>query len=299
MYQLILQENLAEVISYQDPAFLIRAYHGDLKDYVNQMIPAHWHSEVELIYLVEGTAVYHVNAQRFVLHKGDGLLVNSNRLHYGYSPDHSNFVYSILQFRPDFVDCKPIRQNYVNRMVGDSGLDAALITPEGPQQIAFLENLANLIHLNLEKPRDYQLATMADFYRLLKQMTELGLIRDIPLADGAAPALPALQHMLTYIQNHYAEPIRLADIAASGAMCRSKCCSMFRNVLQQSPLEFTQNFRIQKSIALLRDTELSISEIAEACGFNHSSYYVECFHRIVGKTPKIYRTMLRTGSAAR
>lgn len=296
MYQLILQENLAEVISYQDPAFMIRAYQGDLDDYVNHNVPAHWHSEVELIYLIEGTAVYHVNAQRYVLRKGDGLLVNSNRLHYGYSPDNSNFVYSILQFRPDFVESKPIRQNYLNRMIGDSRMDAALITPEGPEQTAFLENLANLIRLNLEMPKDYQLATIADFYRLLQQMTELGLIREIPQADSGASPVPALQNMLTYIQNHYAEPIRLADIAASGAMCRSKCCSLFRNVLQQSPLEFTQNFRIQKSIALLRDTDLSISEIAEACGFNNSSYYVECFHRIVGQTPKKYQAMLKSGN---
>lgn len=296
MYQLILQENLAEVISYQDPAFTIRSYQGDLDEYVNHIVPAHWHSEVELIYLIEGTAVYHVNAQRYVLRKGDGLLVNSNRLHYGYSPDNSNFVYSILQFRPDFVESKPIRQNYLNRMIGDSRMDAALITPEGPRQTAFLENLARLIRMNLEKPKDYQLATIADFYRLLQQMTELGLIREIPQADSGASPVPALQNMLTYIQNHYAEPIRLADIAASGAMCRSKCCSLFRNVLQQSPLEFTQNFRIQKSIALLRDTDLSISEIAEACGFSNASYYVECFHRIVGQTPKKYQAMLRSGN---
>ena len=296
MYQLILQENLSEIISYQDPAFMIRSYQGDLEGYVNHNIPAHWHSEVELIYLVEGTAVYHVNTQKFKLQKGDGLLINSDRLHYGYSPDHSNFVYSILQFRPDFVDSKPIRQNYLNRMIGDSGMDAVQITPESKEQTALLDNLAGLIRLNLEKPKDYQLDTIADFYRLLKQMAQLGLFRDSPASNGAAPSMPALQNMLTYIQNHYAEPIRLADIAASGAMCRSKCCSMFRDVLQQSPLEFTQNFRIQKSIALLRDTDLSVSEIAEACGFNNSSYYVECFHRIVGQSPKKYRTMLRSGS---
>lgn len=296
MYQLILQENLAEVISYQDPAFMLRAYRGNLDEYVNHSVPAHWHSEVEIIYLLEGTAAYHVNAQKFLLHPGDALLVNSNRLHYGYSPENSNFVYSILQFRPEFVDSRPIRQNYLNRLIGDSGTDAALIRPEGQNQSAFLDNLAELIRLNLEQPGDYQLDTMADFYRLLKQMTQLGLIRDIPAADRGTPRLPALQNMLTYIQDHYAEPIRLADIAAAGAMCRSKCCSLFREVLQQSPLEFTQNFRIQKSIALLRDTDLSVSEIAEACGFNNASYYVECFHRIVGQSPKKYKTMLRSGS---
>lgn len=293
MYQLLLQENLAEVITYTDPAFMIRAYRGNLDEYVNRTVPAHWHSEIELILLVEGTAVYHVNEQRFVLNCGDGLLVNSNRLHYGYSPDNSDFVYAILQFRPDFVESKPIRQNYLNRLIGDSRMDAALIRAGNGDSRAFLETLTELIRLNLEKPRDYRLDTVALFYGMLRQMKDLGLIRE-PAAAAGASQIPALQNMLTFIQNHYAEPIRLADIAASGAMCRSKCCSLFRSVLQQSPLEFTQNFRIQKSIAMLRDTDLSVSEIAAACGFNNSSYYVESFHRTVGQTPRKYRSLLQS-----
>lgn len=292
MYQLLLQEDLAEVISYTDSAFAIRSYQGDLNEYVGHSVPAHWHSEVEWILLLEGRAVYHVNEQRFALEAGDALLINSNRLHYGYSPDNTNFVYAILQFRPDFVENRSIRRQYLDPMIGDSSLDGARVRPENAQGKELLGNLAELIRLNLEKPADYQLTTAAEFYRLLVRMRQMGLIRDYS-QTGSASQIPALQNMLTFIQNHYSEPIRLADIAAAGAMCRSKCCSLFQTVLQRSPLEFTHNFRIQKSIALLRDTDLPISEIAEACGFNNSSYYVESFHRTVGQTPRKYRSMLQ------
>lgn len=292
MYQLLLQEDLAEVISYTDSSFMIRSYQGDLNEYVGRSVPAHWHSEVEWIFLLEGRAVYHVNEQRFTLEAGDALLVNSNRLHYGYSPDNTNFVYAILQFRPDFVESRTIRQQYLDPMIDDRRLDGVQVRPENAMGRELLQNLENMIRLNLEKPEDYQLTTVAEFYRLLGQMRQMGLIRDYPQTDSASQ-IPALQNMLTFIQNHYSEPIRLADIAASGAMCRSKCCSLFRSVLQRSPLEFTQNFRIQKSIALLRDTDLPVSEIAAACGFNNSSYYVESFHRTVGQTPRKYRCMLQ------
>lgn len=293
MYQLILQENLSEVISYQNPAFMIRAYRGDLFEYVNKKVPAHWHREVEFIFLEEGTAVYHVNEQRYVLHKGDGLLVNSNRLHYGYSPCNSNFVYSVLQFSPDFVDSRPIRQRFLNSLICDSCLDALLLTPEDNQQTQFLETLFALIQLNLEKGEDYELFTMELFYRLFRQLWEVEAIREQSTISGSGSQIPTLQNMLTYIQNHYAQSITLADIAASGAMCRSKCCNLFRKVLHQSPLEFTQNFRIQKSIRLLLDTDDSITEIAASCGFNKSSYYIECFHRIMGQSPGKYRKAMR------
>ena len=293
MYQLILQENLSELISYQNPAFMIRSYRGDLFEYINQKVPAHWHREVEFIFLEEGTAVYHVNEQKYLLHKGEGLLVNSNRLHYGYSPGNSNFVYSILQFNPDFVDSLPIRQHYLNRLIGDSSLDAVLLTPQDSRQTQFLETLFSLIELNLQQREDYELSTMELFYRLLRQLWSLEAIREQSIISGSGSQIPTLQNMLTYIQNHYQEPITLADIAASGMMCRSKCCNLFRNVLHQSPLEFTQNFRIQKSIRLLLDTEDSITEIAESCGFNKSSYYIECFHRILGQSPGKYRKTMR------
>lgn len=286
MYQLILQENLCEVISYPDPAFMLRSYRGDLFDYINRKVPAHWHREVEFLFLEEGTAVYHVNERQYVLRKGDGLLVNSNRLHYGYSADNSNFVYSILQFDPDFTDSRFIRQQYLNRLIGDSSLDAVLLTPEDGREL--LETLFALIERNLTKQED-KLLTMELFYRLLRQLW--GTI-PAPLPCGSS-RIPALQSMLTYIQNHYQEPITLADIAASGAMCRSKCCKLFRNVLHQSPLEFTQSFRIQKSIRLLLDTDDSITEIAANCGFSKASYYIECFHRSLGQAPGKYRKAMR------
>ena len=131
------------------------------------------------------------------------------------------------------------------------------------------------------------------FYRLFRQLWGVEAIREQSTISGSGSQIPTLQNMLTYIQNHYAQSITLADIAASGAMCRSKCCNLFRKVLHQSPLEFTQNFRIQKSIRLLLDTDDSITEIAASCGFNKSSYYIECFHRIIGQSPGKYRKAMR------
>ncbi len=293
MYQLILQENLSEVLSYRNPAFLIRSYRGDLFEYVNKKVPAHWHREVEFIYLEEGCGIYHVNEHRYVLHQGEGLLVNSNRLHYGYAPEDSNFVYSILQVNPGFVENPAIRQKYLNRLIGDSSLDAIHFTPGEPSQARLLETLCRLIQGNLTPGADDELRTMELFYRLLRQLWGMGVLEEQLPVPGGGFQIPTLQNMLTYIQNHYQEPITLADIATAGAMCRSKCCNLFRKVLHQSPLEFTLHFRIQKSIRLLLDTEDSITEVAASCGFSKSSYYIECFHRIIGQSPGKYRKTMR------
>ena len=95
--------------------------------------------------------------------------------------------------------------------------------------------------------------------------------------------------MIGFIHRHYAEKITLDDIAAAGMMCRSKCCQLFKETLHQTVFECLLHYRIRKSLSLLIDTDNSITEIAETCGFNSPSYYTEVFNKIMKITPRDYR----------
>ncbi|MDR1412222.1 MAG: helix-turn-helix transcriptional regulator, partial [Spirochaetaceae bacterium] len=85
------------------------------------------------------------------------------------------------------------------------------------------------------------------------------------------------------------EKITLDDIAASGMMCRSKCCHLFKQILRRTIFEYLLHYRIRKSLSLLTDTGMSITEIAGQCGFNSASYYTEIFNKITGMAPRDYR----------
>ena len=95
--------------------------------------------------------------------------------------------------------------------------------------------------------------------------------------------------MIGFIHRHYAEKITLDDIAAAGMMCRSKCCQLFKETLHRTVFEYLLHYRIRKSLSLLTDTDNNITEIAETCGFNGSSYYTEVFNKIMEITPRDYR----------
>ena len=294
MYQLMLQENLLECISYQNPFFTVRAYEGNLYEYLNHAVPTHWHSEIEFIYIKKGQAVYHVNEQKIPMKAGDGLFVNSNRLHYGYSPEGSDFIYAVLQFHPNFIQNSTIRQKYLNPLISDAGRDSYFFGPSIPWQAELLDKLDALIDMNLRQTVNFELQTHTLLYSILHIMSERNVIRT-QISNEAATHILALQDMLTFIQDHYAEHISLDDIATAGAMCRSKCCALFKQVLQQSPMNFTQAFRIQKSLTLLLSTDLTITEIASLCGFSSPSYYVEVFHRRMGASPKNFRSSIQIG----
>ena len=95
--------------------------------------------------------------------------------------------------------------------------------------------------------------------------------------------------ILMYIQEHYAEKITLADIAATANICQSECCRFFKKHMNESLFDYLLSFRIEKSLPLLVDQQLSITEISNLCGFSSSSYYTKVFREHMGCTPTAYQ----------
>ena len=95
--------------------------------------------------------------------------------------------------------------------------------------------------------------------------------------------------MVGFIQKNYKKKISLAEIAASGAVGESKCCRLFAKYFSQSPNQYLNQYRLNKSLDLLLNTDLPITEIALCTGFSGASYYAEMFRRWMGKSPREYR----------
>ena len=61
---------------------------------------------------------------------------------------------------------------------------------------------------------------------------------------------------------------------------------LFAQHLKITPLDYLNQLRINKSIELLRNTELSIKEISFQCGFQSPQYFSRIFKQQTGKTPR-------------
>lgn len=104
-----------------------------------------------------------------------------------------------------------------------------------------------------------------------------------PAGDGR------LKQMLGYIREHYAEDIAPADIAAAAGVCERECFRCFKQELGTTPLSSLTDFRLRKAGELLRETGLSVTEIASACGFANASYFGKVFRRRMNLSPLQYR----------
>ena len=93
----------------------------------------------------------------------------------------------------------------------------------------------------------------------------------------------------TYIEAHSLEKFSLQRISDALYINGSYLLRQFKSHTGQTLLEYHNSVRCEKARDLLRNTEMSISEIGEAVGFVSSAHFSHVFRKITGCTPTSYR----------
>ncbi|MFM0363401.1 helix-turn-helix domain-containing protein [Paraburkholderia sediminicola] len=119
-----------------------------------------------------------------------------------------------------------------------------------------------------------------------------------PSARRAA-SLPRwrLRRALDFIEANLAQPIGLADVAASTGLTRMHFAAQFRSTTGYSPHAYLLRRRIEHAQMLLRSSALSVLDVALSCGFGSHAHFTTVFGRIVGEPPNIWRTRMRDEGA--
>ncbi|OHV85120.1 hypothetical protein LCM4573_04375 [Rhizobium sp. LCM 4573] len=98
-----------------------------------------------------------------------------------------------------------------------------------------------------------------------------------------------LHRALQYIEDHLAEDISLADLAAAAAMSPFHFSRCFKAQTGLAPYAFVVTRRMEKAKELLRATRLPIAEIAWRVGYMNSAKFAAQFRRLTGATPGEWR----------
>jgi signal transduction histidine kinase/ligand-binding sensor domain-containing protein/DNA-binding response OmpR family regulator len=100
-----------------------------------------------------------------------------------------------------------------------------------------------------------------------------------------------IKNILTIIEKELSNPnFSLTDLCREVAMSRSLMYKKIKAHTGLAPNEFIRTIRLNKSLDLLKSTELPINEIAYKVGFQDSKYFSTNFRRFFGKSPKHYRS---------
>ncbi len=91
------------------------------------------------------------------------------------------------------------------------------------------------------------------------------------------------------IDARYADPLRVADLAAAAALSPAYFSREFKRVYGESPHEYLLTRRLERAASLLRTTNRTVTEIAFSVGLHSLGSFTTSFTRIYGRSPKAYR----------
>lgn len=92
----------------------------------------------------------------------------------------------------------------------------------------------------------------------------------------------------------YAEPLDIARLAAIAHVSSAHFIRIFKATFGETPHRYLQRRRIERACALLRDTDLPVTEICLAVGFTSLSTFTRTFGVVVGETPTAHRQRAAT-----
>lgn len=265
--------------------FPIEYYFID-KNHARYDMSAHWHSELEIIRVLQGSLRVRLNNQSYIARKGDAVFVNPETVHSAFPED---CVYECIVFHIEFLDtdtysCKFFVESILNHEYAIKEFVSGKKTEIGDAVSCLFENMK-------KKSSGYKFLVIGALYRLLGVIVNEHLYRVMTAQSDISEArsLPKLRRVLSYIRLNFDKQITLLDMAEAAGMSRRYFCDFFKKMTGKTPVEYLNGYRIEKALQKLSYTDLSVTEIAFLCGFNDLSYFIKTFKRVKGITPAKYR----------
>lgn len=234
----------------------------------------HYHNRYEIYYVVSGTQRYITDNGIYDLSDGDLCFINSNAIH------RTEGITDKLEAYLIYCTFDAI-ESY-----GNNAHLFKKIYNQGTTVISFNEKDKEYIDIVFSKM--YEVFNQSDdfseqllknyFYELLtlsyKQSIaiekELHNPNNIKLTDEIYAALD-------YINKNYKSNISLEDVAKHVNMSVTYFSKLFKKIMGIGFAKYLLAFRIKEASELLKNTSMSITEIALSTGFNSSQYFCKAF----------------------
>ncbi|MFD2700619.1 AraC family transcriptional regulator [Paenibacillus shunpengii] len=273
--------------------FPIRVIHtGDQFNYA-----AHWHEEVEMVFVKGNYGRIGVNSSIYELQKGDVLVIKPGDVHC-FLPGTQNLT--IILFRMELFTSSFIEDT---DWLGMKQLfnKTTVIPASTCKERALGEYLSALSAEESNRQAGYKWAMIARLYDFIVQ-----LLRTIdPSEDSDAlnwqittsKKFEFIEGVCEYLEEHYAENIKLDQVADHIKFSKFYVCKLFKDIKGITLMEYLNHFRIIKSEWALLFSEDSILDIAVSHGFNNINSFNRLFKKYNNCTPSDFRKKHKTNNA--
>lgn len=255
----------------------------------------HTHKDFnELVIVIDGSAIHVVNNEEYVINKGDVFVVGNDTVH-GYKNADTlricNIMYhhEVFAAAPDITLCAGFHALFV-------------LEPSITKEHSFQSRL-KLRHSDYEAVKaltdvmlsEYESRSECRKTMLISQfMTLAVMLSRLYSFDNRTNEQDIINiaRAASYIENHFNEDISVTRLADFSHYSERHFIRMFSKTYHATPLEYIIKLRINHACIMLKNTKLTVSEVASRCGFDDSNYFSRIFKKHMGCSPTLYRTKM-------
>ena len=255
--------------------------------------PYHWHDCLEIIFVLKGTIKIFAGTDNIVLKTGDIEIINFNEIHRIVGKT-GNIVLS-LKIQAEFAqgiisDIKDIVFNSMVVSYHEKKRDVIGILGKMIGEFALsVDGNIDIIDSNVKADINEILLYLTNNFDIVIHTLKSKVVS----SDERKILLSRYRRITNYIYTNFSDKIGLREIAEKENLSLYFLSHEIKNLFGDGFQELLNFRRIHRSMKLLLDSNMNLTEIAYECGYSAPRYFSQYFRKILGTTPLKFRKQFR------
>ncbi|CAN7419441.1 AraC family transcriptional regulator [Paenibacillus sp. LjRoot153] len=287
-------QDLKERTPLWDSNFPIRFYRNQpsplAKD--DTILNLHWHEHFEVIDMQVGKAVFHIASRPYEVKAGDLLFVPAGALHVGYSLEHEPIEYVAIVFNASLlrvINPDPIYERYILPFLEGRILPPAMLKANDEQAAPYRRLIRESTVEFEQRYPAYELVIKHNFQLLFTLLARQFLPEKFVAKPMPARHTEAFKPLIQKMEAQLSEPLSVEQAARIVNLNPFHFCKTFKKLTGRTYIDYMNWLRINESDRLLRETEWTVTEIAERIGCGNANYFTKLFKKYRGFPPSEIR----------
>lgn len=254
----------------------------------------HSHEFSELVIVYSGTGIHYTSNGESLLKTGDVFVINGGNAH-GFKETQDlklvNIVFNLKNLESPLSDLPMLPSFHILFTIEPEFRTDANYHGRLNLDKAQLGKAMGIVD-EMEREISSKQAGRCIMVSALFMQLAAFLIRAYEKAPpNSSSNLTKLGKVFSYIRKNFRKKLKVSELADIASMSESTLTRAFIKSVGMPPIAYCCQHRIHYSMGLLANSEMSISEIAMACGFDDSNYFTRIFRQQTGCSPREYRKL--------
>jgi len=262
----------------------------------NRHVETHKHEFIEIAFIAYGSCMHAYRGSNVKLIPGDVIVITPHEEH-SYKINAKTVIYNCL-FYPealseDWNRLKKVKSVFdlliVEPFYRSESRQQEVLHLE-PSEAASLETiLKNMLEEQENKKPGFELMQKSYLINFLCQLGRAWEKQKTGSKAIYSGKRDMLAEALQYIENHIDTELKAEEIASKVYLSPNYFRKLFKEVTGITPVEYINRVRISRACALLKEENLTISQVAQMVGINDLNYFSRLFKSLAGCSPSEFK----------